>query len=526
MSTISLSESLLGKPTHAPKKFETLLRSPVAKDDRTEVMNYLRDAERDYRNGQVEINKCKAMILMLESKREGIKKSMERYRSLLSPVYRLPSELLSEIFGYCCEYNFLDLAMPPAISLSMVCGRWREIVLSSPRLWSSITIMGLRYHNYQQADEGTDEEDVDEEELHRDRVTNRIRLCLERSKSAPLALNVTIHDNSWDEHDLGYIVMRLLAEHSERWEKFTFTGPEFYASSVAGEINLPILSHLRLMLLDRDSLLPLDRFRNCPVLSSVDTDTTDRLQLPWASIRALRLTECTDSSVLPVLSSCLNLEELRLFEHYDSYDQTPRREMIMSDTIKTLSILSIDSDSEGQIVQHFTFPRLSSIDIVHPRMSPLHLQQLIQRSSCSITSLSLNGPRLTDPQLSSLLRLMPELRMLDIGNCEGYPISGPRFLEHLVVNPDDHQMFLPHLMELKIELAGEQVDEQTLTNALTSRLFRISSVSSSIGVDRLKSLNIRFWWDFEIPPEAFPSLQYLGDFGLELNISHCIFCGY
>ncbi|KAF5368434.1 hypothetical protein D9758_002404 [Tetrapyrgos nigripes] len=532
MSMIGVSESLLRKPTHPPEKFEKLLRGPVSNADRTEVMKYLRDTERDYRDGQVEINKYKAMILMLESKREGMKKAMEKYRTLLSPVHRLPSELLSKIFGYCCKYNFLDLAMPPASSLSMVCGRWREIALLSPSLWSSIYILGLPTSD-EEDEEGVDEE---EERMKRDCITNRVRLCLERSKSAPLKLDITIYSSHYSSEgcSLSNTVMRLLAEHSERWEEFSYKGPECYASSAADRTHFPILRSLRLLTgpaqsgsHDQDPSLPLDRFRNCPALTSVYTDTVeteDRLQLPWASIRVLGLCDCSDASVLTILPSCLTLEELTLSEVYDTVNQTSPQRMIVSDTIRTLSIFAPYDDSVPNI-QHFTFPRLSSINISHPATSPIHLQQLIQRSSCSITSLSLDGLRLTDSQLTSLLRLMPELRTLEIGICEGYPIARSRFLDHLTANPNDgHHLFLLHLTELKIEFAGEEVDEQSLTNALTSRL--VPFASSPMGVDCLQSVEIWFWWDFTIPSEAFSSLQFLRDIGLQLTISHRIFNGW
>ncbi|KAK1221526.1 hypothetical protein PQX77_015645 [Marasmius sp. AFHP31] len=532
MATLSFSESLLGKPTHPSEKFERLLRSPVSKSDRTDVMNYLRDTERKYRDGQVEINKYKALISMLESKRETKKKEMEKYRTLLSPVHRLPPELLSRIFEHCCEYNFLDLTMPPASSLSMVCGRWRDIALSSPGLWSSIYITSLRVVD----EEGTDEEEILREE---DPLINRLRLCLERSIPVPLQLSITIH-NDYSHYQpnkcvLSDTIMRLLAEHSERWEELDFRGPDFFASSMAGESNFPILRSLRLMTgpalagpYDRDPSLPLDRFRNCVALTSVDTDTVDtdgRLQLPWTNIRVLSLEWCSEASVLTVLASCTALEELVLGDIYQARGASDDR-TVTSDTIRTLSISHPYSESVPN-VQHFIFPHLSTINIEYAEVKFIHLQELIRQSSCSIASLRLAGPRLTDTQLSSLLRLMPELRSLDIGTTEErYPIASPRLLELLTVNSNErHRAFLPRLVDLKVELFGENVDERILTNALTSRLIQIPSVPSSVGVDRLQSVGIQFWWDFEIPPEAFPSLQYLEDFGLKLTVSHRICTG-
>ncbi|KAK1221512.1 hypothetical protein PQX77_015631 [Marasmius sp. AFHP31] len=117
----SYPESLLGKSSRPPENFRQFFRNSISDINRKEVKDYLSDAEGAYNECQLEINKYKGLILMLESRREGMKKVMERCRSLLSPVHRLPSEVLLEIFEHCCELNDLsNRKIPPTMALSML----------------------------------------------------------------------------------------------------------------------------------------------------------------------------------------------------------------------------------------------------------------------------------------------------------------------------------------------------------------------------------------------------------------------
>ncbi|KAL0064154.1 hypothetical protein AAF712_008876 [Marasmius tenuissimus] len=140
-------ESLLSRFIRPPEQFQQLFRHPILDHNRMELLDYLRDAEQHHKECKAEIKKYNALLLMLESRTEGMEKTIEKYRSLLSPIHRLPSDVLLEIFKPYCRVNNLDgKAMPPTLTLSMVCGRWWEVVLASPSLWTCILI-SLHYRN-------------------------------------------------------------------------------------------------------------------------------------------------------------------------------------------------------------------------------------------------------------------------------------------------------------------------------------------------------------------------------------------
>ncbi|KAF9263882.1 hypothetical protein L218DRAFT_841500, partial [Marasmius fiardii PR-910] len=104
------------------------------------ISQYLVDAEADLKAYQDEINGLKTRLIVLETRRDSLKEVIGNYRSLLSPIRRMPSEILTRIFSLCCGTNDITHEKPPVVMvLARVCGYWRKIVLTAPHLWSSMT---------------------------------------------------------------------------------------------------------------------------------------------------------------------------------------------------------------------------------------------------------------------------------------------------------------------------------------------------------------------------------------------------
>ncbi|KAE9404486.1 hypothetical protein BT96DRAFT_877662 [Gymnopus androsaceus JB14] len=75
------------------------------------------------------------------------RKRLEDYKSCLrflrSPIRRLPNETVLRIFDFACDMNDLTskkLQTMPALVISGVCSRWRNLARSCPELWSRIQI--------------------------------------------------------------------------------------------------------------------------------------------------------------------------------------------------------------------------------------------------------------------------------------------------------------------------------------------------------------------------------------------------
>ncbi|EIW84707.1 hypothetical protein CONPUDRAFT_162061 [Coniophora puteana RWD-64-598 SS2] len=89
------------------------------------VMNWLSSAERQLRTDG---NSASSL--------EAVQDSMQR--NTLVPIYRLPPELLVEIFAYLTPLFTVD--QRNILNVSHVCPLWREVAVSCPTLWSAIKL--------------------------------------------------------------------------------------------------------------------------------------------------------------------------------------------------------------------------------------------------------------------------------------------------------------------------------------------------------------------------------------------------
>ncbi|KIK55599.1 hypothetical protein GYMLUDRAFT_205520, partial [Collybiopsis luxurians FD-317 M1] len=72
----------------------------------------------------------------LKKKRDALKRTVDVTIALLSPVRRLPEDVLVEIFSIYID-NCISC---PTMRLSQICSFWRKIILRRPRLWASLAV--------------------------------------------------------------------------------------------------------------------------------------------------------------------------------------------------------------------------------------------------------------------------------------------------------------------------------------------------------------------------------------------------
>ncbi|KAJ3506693.1 hypothetical protein NMY22_g17164 [Coprinellus aureogranulatus] len=89
-----------------------------------------------------EIARVSEQLKRLQSKRNGYDQYLATHRSLLSPIRRLPIEILHNIFVHCLptDHNSLMSSAEAPMLLTHVCKQWRDLVHGMPLLWSSIYI--------------------------------------------------------------------------------------------------------------------------------------------------------------------------------------------------------------------------------------------------------------------------------------------------------------------------------------------------------------------------------------------------
>ncbi|KAJ7475208.1 hypothetical protein B0H11DRAFT_2235834 [Mycena galericulata] len=99
---------------------------------------------------KLEMNKLEARIAALNSASDeaelvvrGIQEAGEcasQMQSILSPLRRLPPELLAEIFVFCGAHKvyYYPSQRKPPLLLLRVCRTWRAVALSTPELWARL----------------------------------------------------------------------------------------------------------------------------------------------------------------------------------------------------------------------------------------------------------------------------------------------------------------------------------------------------------------------------------------------------
>ncbi|KAF8211010.1 hypothetical protein K438DRAFT_1534115, partial [Mycena galopus ATCC 62051] len=94
-----------------------------------------------------EISKIRKKLKQLEDERASVFSSRTQSNTILSPLRRMPSELLGKIFletlssvtNDSLRGRRFDMARSPW-QLTRVSSRWRAVSLSIPSLWSRIAI--------------------------------------------------------------------------------------------------------------------------------------------------------------------------------------------------------------------------------------------------------------------------------------------------------------------------------------------------------------------------------------------------
>ncbi|THU78887.1 hypothetical protein K435DRAFT_769054 [Dendrothele bispora CBS 962.96] len=267
------------------------LRSSVGFTDQALTNQLLHDAEKDLDDYGTEIARLKTAISVLKRKREHLEGYVVKCRSLLSPIRRLPPEILSLIFLFRCRESGNNISLHqynmtlPSIVLSQVCAGWRIVALDTSAIWSN-----LSFDFYQEPDLTC---------LNPSLLRSLIHLYLERSSQAPLDLSLFFIDHFDRDSDLGYAIFKtMLTPTSHRWRSLDL---QYYyieedIEAIWSQItDLSGLEHLKIYGEPLELLLRhASAFHQVtPRLQCLDlklrSSPLDLSGTPWAQITTLRL---------------------------------------------------------------------------------------------------------------------------------------------------------------------------------------------------------------------------------------------
>ncbi|KAL0568925.1 hypothetical protein V5O48_013045 [Marasmius crinis-equi] len=300
---------------------------------------------------------------------------------------------------------------------------------------------------------------------------------LKRSRKRKLHVHITTDGQPRSQETLTPF-FNLLRSSSSRWASLTLLGRKKVSVTSAGQTLCPSLhdgffSLEQVTIEDIDTYDPDGKLRNAlvdaPCLRSVSINKPG--QLNWPQLTKLELPDRVDIPSILALGLCKNLHTLIIampwqLLHFPDDDLVPSLPPIHLDRLQKLRVaLDLDPEVSNVPITHWTetrapIPTIPSIicnALTVPHLSHLELSTsitlnsdidsiiaLIQRSSCKLNSIVIEGMLLMDVTIERLLRAVscPTITSLSLS---GLPI--PYLFDAMRDDPDH---FLPNLEHLSV----------------------------------------------------------------------------
>ena len=454
----------------------SLLRSGYVPDEKekTAVLTKIEDYRLQLDSLNRDLHQMKTVMNKLKTRRSELELQINYQTGLLSPIRRLPNELLGEIFLYFSGGR-VDVCSPQSDiwKFEKVCQRWRDVSLSS-EIWSSIDVFLESMTPWKP---GTPMA----------MVTHLVDLCLRRSRDRSLSVKFVEIGSPVKFKD----IFDLLSRCSNRWEELFLSLSMLPTESPTLDHGLARLNFLRFSGAYKGAT-PLDTFQHAQQLQRLHLLSVPKplrsLRLPWSQITDFKAVLCQfrTGEFLDILKAMPNV--VRFISRWnkglkkinDCTDIKP----IHLRRLKIFEVETFPSETYT-ILQLLTFPLLTDLTIVssnsdHSMYTLLadSIVSAINRSSCRLTSLSLRS--VDSACVVRILQHTRSLRNLELG----YIQSAQVVLQQLV-RPN---LFVPRLRSLSLECIVDQ--GVTCIGPIVSLIRSRNCSDDEGGEGRLRMMNL------------------------------------
>ncbi|SJL03225.1 uncharacterized protein ARMOST_06573 [Armillaria ostoyae] len=313
------------------------------------------------------LSSVETQIALLTRRKEQLERSLSRRKSVLSPIHRLPRDILVEIFRWAVNHPKNSLDVTKGVwPLGQVCGWWWDIVLASPILWSVVIL----------------------EPPYTQHSTDILAHHFRRSSGLPLWIAITTEDNT----DSDGHVFDIVIQQSALWKMMDMSAPSKDLAklcSVSG--NIPLLEELYVSTQDNVHFNT-DALSSAPSLRRADLESLEISKLP---VNATLLTHFTGtlhhSADIQYIAQIQTLIDIRIL-FFDDPDGALDSGNLLPVRIEQLQFLSVDNI---KILDALTAPSLRTIDYCPASVSnegdnSIHsLREFLARSACSISYLGI-----------------------------------------------------------------------------------------------------------------------------------------
>ncbi|KAJ7589943.1 hypothetical protein C8J56DRAFT_825998 [Mycena floridula] len=426
-----------------------------------------------------------AQIVALQHKRARKSAELQECKSVLHPIRRIPKEILSEIFVLLLDEDFegdsLDdeedkdeadeedgkvqkiekVEVPSSLDplaphwvISRVCGEWRAVALSFPRLWSTVRIV--------------------DKDLENDGVALEIEMLqIQLHRSAVHDLSVSIHYTSSEDPPVNHPLLQKLLATSLRWTDLHIVTNRLTAFDAFTSLKgfLPILKILHIWDYNASPADPISSiFELAPNLKTLwgHSNAMAHFHLPFSQITTFESTlSCPCNSYPEILAQMPNLLTLSTLCR-DPVGHIGGYHLPVSVSLPRLQRATLQLDhSKGPhrarecfLLSRLRLPALQNLDIqVHSSMD--ELRDLFDRSGCPLKNLRLEPAYVRRTPCVDLLLGIPTLESLTL-DCHYSVVE--RVLEEVTDNPS----IVPDLQRLKVDIDW-QWDSEKIEELIESR---------------------------------------------------------
>jgi hypothetical protein len=272
-------------------------------------------------------------ISRLQAERDEIYARIQPYQALLSPIRRLPLDIMEKIFLFCLptQRNPAMSTLEAPLKLGRICSSWRSFAYSCPRLWSRIHISLLHLGEIPEisTDTETDFEVYEIQEWRVEEAMAGIRCHLDgvsewltRAESHPLS--ISIFGRRYSSHKTATLpLLQTLLPFTKQWQDLELLATCDHSVILEFRqhfklLEFPLLQSVYL----RDVLFPFDppnspspfEWLSTPSLRSLHALSLPSMSLVKSGIHWPNLTELTllgplitPSDAASILIGCANI---------------------------------------------------------------------------------------------------------------------------------------------------------------------------------------------------------------------------
>jgi hypothetical protein len=394
--------------------------------------------------------------------RARLQKVVDDFRSVLSPIRRVPSEIVHKILENIGTKDGASMRRKPDLNVTLhngpwrfstVCQSWRAVAVQSPEFWCDIRIDFTINNNREYRSSGLC--DLLDEGIRRS-ASRGLQVSLDQGHLSRKADDDSDQAQNEDEDGARDVIKALFARSSQIQTLRIKMCSSSELNNIISSSCCSFTSLQRLFIGLRDcgpneGSHILEAFYGSPSLVEVKlvclllTKPYRELRFPWNQLQIFEHAPSRSlADVVDVLCLCPRLQKYTVF-----YSSALTCNFTVTSTAvhhTAITHLELAKDSLP-LLQHTTIPSLTTLrmrEIDNSQLTPL--TQFISRSQCSIQDLHVSLLR-TSLKYDAFLEIFPSLTRLSLRLEKSTQLN----YFQSALTPER----LPRLEELKIEVFGE-----------------------------------------------------------------------